>query len=266
MTIFAARWVSDVAGLQKLSRSALRGEGTEQITRMDAVRTAVERLPTRQAYAEELTRLWREAQDRFVAIGEYLTHAKETLAHGEYERMVESDLPFGRAVAHTLRTVAMAVREGRLAKLELPRSYTTAYFLATLEPDHLALARERGLVRHDVPRSIIDAFRRELRRPSGDHVYLELSRERARLWLQLTAIQARLAEIDGRIGPESKHVLEGEVASEPFSQSEEAVLTTSAEPMSKSSVVRRSVSRVAQEHNSVSGRKPSRKKQHPSQR
>lgn len=255
-----------MAGLQKLSRSALRGEGAEQTTRMDAVRTAAERLPTRQAYAEELTRLWREAQDRFVAIGEYLTHAKETLPHGEYERMVASDLPFGRAVAHTLRTVAMAVREGRLAKPELPRSYTTAYFLATLEPDHLALARERGIVRHDVPRSIVDAFRRELRRSPEDNVYLELTRERSRLQLQLTSIQARLAEIDGQIGYEATHVFEGEVASAPVPVPEDATLKAPADPSSKPSAVRHRVSRVAKEHSILSSRKLSRSKQRSPQR
>ena len=164
---------------------------------MEAVRIVVERLPSRQAYAEELTRLWREAQDRFVAIGEYLLQAKETLPHGEYEKMVEADLPFGRAVAHTLRTVAVAVNEGRLAKPELPRSYTTAYFLATLKPDHLALARERGLVRHDVPRSSVNAFRRELRGKDDEpNRRSRLANERERLNVQLAAIQTRLAEIE----------------------------------------------------------------------
>lgn len=186
-----------MSGLRKLSRSALRGEVGEQFQRMEAVRIVVERLPSRQAYAEELTRLWREAQDRFVAIGEYLLQAKETLPHGEYEKMVEADLPFGRAVAHTLRTVAVAVNEGRLAKPELPRSYTTAYFLATLKPDHLALARERGLVRHDVPRSSVNAFRRELRgRDDEPNRRSRLANERERLNVQLAAIQTRLAEIE----------------------------------------------------------------------
>lgn len=244
-----------MAGLQKLSRSALRGEGAEQTTRMDAVRTAVERLPSRQAYAEELTRLWREAQDRFVAIGEYLMHAKETLPHGEYERMVASDLPFGRAVAHTLRTVAMAVREGRLAKPELPRSYTTAYFLATLDPNHLALARERGLVRHDVPRSTIDAFRRELRHPAKNDRHSELSRERSRLRLQLKIIQARLREIDAQIGPEAEHVLEGEVTYEAAHAPKDAPSTTSTSPVLKQNSSQRVAGSVTREHASVSGRK-----------
>lgn len=193
-----------MSGLRKLSRSALRGEVGEQFQRMEAVRIVVERLPSRQAYAEELTRLWREAQDRFVAIGEYLLQAKETLPHGEYEKMVEADLPFGRAVAHTLRTVAVAVNEGRLAKPELPRSYTTAYFLATLKPDHLALARERGLVRHDVPRSSVNAFRRELRgRDDEPNRRSRLANERERLNVQLAAIQTRLAEIEQELQGET---------------------------------------------------------------
>lgn len=190
-----------MANLQKLSKSALRGEGGEQASRMEGVRTISERLPNRQAYVQELTRLWREAQDRFVAIGEYLLYAKEMLPHGEYEKMIASDLPFGRAVAHNLRTVAVAVREGRLSRPELPRSYTTAYFLATLEPNHLALARERGLVRHDVPRSSLNAFRRELKLPGPDGT-IDLVKERLRLKLQLQAIHARIAEIEREIGPE----------------------------------------------------------------
>lgn len=202
-----------MAGLQKLSKSTLRRDGAEQASRMEAVRTVVDRLSTREAYAAEVSRLWLEAQDRFVAIGEYLVHAKETLPHGEYEKMVAHDLPFGRAVAHVLRTVALAVSDGKIAKPELPRSYTTAYFLAALEPHHLALARERGLLRADVPRSAVDAFRRELRSNPVDRRG-DLTRERARLKKQMEAICARLAEIDADIGPDRDQtwsVIEDEV-------------------------------------------------------
>ena len=202
-----------MAGLQKLSRSALRRDGAEQAGRMEAVRTTAERLLTREAYAAEVSRLWHEAQDRFVAIGEYLVHAKATLPHGEYEKMVAHDLPFGRAVAHALRTVAFAVSDGKIAKPELPRSYTTAYFLAALKPDHLALARDRGLLRADVPRSAVDAFRRELRSGFGDR-HGKLSKERARLRKQMESILVRLAEIEADIGPDKDQnwsLTEGEV-------------------------------------------------------
>lgn len=180
---------------------------------MEAVRTTAERLSTREAYAAEVSRLWHEAQDRFVAIGEYLVHAKETLPHGEYEKMVAHDLPFGRAVAHALRTVAFAVSDGKIARPELPRSYTTAYFLAALKPHHLTIARERGLLRADVPRSAVDAFRREMRTGLGNRRD-ELSKERARLRRQMETIRARLAEIEADIGPDHDQVwplIEGEV-------------------------------------------------------
>ena len=131
-----------MAGLQKLSKSVLRRDGAEQASRMEAVRTTAERLSTREAYAAEVSRLWLEAQDRFVAIGEYLVHAKETLPYGEYEKL-----------------------------------------------------------RADVPRSAVDAFRRELRSNPGDRRG-ELTRERARLRKQIEAIRARLAEIEADIGPD----------------------------------------------------------------
>ena len=53
-----------------------------------------------EGYVREINRLWSEARDKFLAIGEYLVQAKETLPHGEYEKMIESRLPFkpgGRA-------------------------------------------------------------------------------------------------------------------------------------------------------------------------
>src|SRR3954451_16848228 len=75
-----------------------------------AARTQVSTLPTRhrmediinavvpqadvEGYVREINRLWNEARDKFLAIGEYLIQAKETLSHGEYEKMIETRLPF----------------------------------------------------------------------------------------------------------------------------------------------------------------------------
>lgn len=186
-----------MAALQKLSRSVLRSEGVEQTGRMEAVRNATERLASREAYAQELSRLWREAQERFVAIGEYLMYAKDTLPHGEYEKMIAHDLPFGRAVAHALRTVAVAINEGRIERIELPKSYTTAYYLVTLKPHQLQLAREQGLVHPDVARSKIDAFRRQIK--TGPDQRRKLLDEKRRLEKQLDTIRNRLLEIDTKL-------------------------------------------------------------------
>lgn len=201
--------------LQKLSRSALRADGSEQSSRMEHVRTAVVRLPDKTAYVAELSRLWRESCERFLAIGEYLLLAKEALPHGEYEQMVASELPFGRSVAHALKTVAEAVRAGRLAKAELPLSYATAYLLASMSPPHLDLARQRGLVRPNVTRAAITSFRTELRQETRSNPRAELlQKERLRLLREIELMQQRVAEIDAEVGREGL-VIDGEAVEEP---------------------------------------------------
>jgi hypothetical protein len=201
--------------LQKLSRSVLRADGSEQSSRMEHVRTAVVRLPDKAAYVAELSRLWRESCERFLAIGEYLLLAKEALPHGEYEQMVASELPFGRSVTHALKTVAEAVRAGRLAKAELPLSYATAYLLASMSPPHLDLARQRGLVRPNVTRAAITSFRTELRQETRSNPRAELlQKERLRLLREIELMQQRVAEIDAEVGREG-FVIEGDAAEEP---------------------------------------------------
>ncbi len=201
--------------LQKLSRSALRADGNEQSSRMEHVRTAVVRLPDKRAYVAELSRLWRESCERFLAIGEYLLLAKEALPHGEYEQMVASKLPFGRSVAHALKTVAESVRAGRLAKAELPLSYATAYLLASMSPPHLDLARQRGLVRPNVTRAAITSFRTELRQETRSNPPAELlQKERLRLLREIELMQQRVAEIDAEVGREGL-VIDGDAVEEP---------------------------------------------------
>src|SRR5687768_13968648 len=53
-------------------------------------------------YVREISRLWNEAKDKFLAIGEYLSLAKRQLAHGEYEAMIRLQLPFGKSAAHRM--------------------------------------------------------------------------------------------------------------------------------------------------------------------
>ena len=51
----------------------------------------------------------------------------------------------------------------RLDAQHAPRDWTTAYQLATLSEDEFALAKERGLVRRDLVRRELEAFRRQIR-------------------------------------------------------------------------------------------------------
>jgi hypothetical protein len=145
----------------------------------------------------EVSKLWQEAQERFLTIGRYLVRAKQQFK-GSFERDILPQLPFGKQVAFQLRTVAAAVDGGKVDERVLPRSYSTAYSLVTLEDEHLAVARSRNLVRPDVVRSELEAFRREMRMAHsiGSEQVAALELEQRQLVRDLERIQRRLQVID----------------------------------------------------------------------
>lgn len=147
-------------------------------------------------YTREITRLWSEAREKFLAIGEYLMHAKRTLAHGEYELMIRSRLPFNTSAAHKMRAVAEAVHEGRILRDQLPHSYATAYEITLLSEREFQVALSRGLLRPDVYLREIQTLRAELRAPIGPQKRIALIRERDRLAREYERIHARMNEID----------------------------------------------------------------------
>lgn len=199
-----------------LNRRALERQREAEEAAEPTLRTQVTMLPTRhrmegivnavvpqanvEDYVREINRLWNEARDKFLAIGEYLIQAKETLPHGEYEKMIEIRLPFKPAAALRIRTVAEAVRRERLRREEVPCSYNTAYELTLLAPDELEEAKARNLVRPDVYLREIKAFRAEMRKSFSLDRHVALRRERARILREMDHLRTRLAEIDHEIG------------------------------------------------------------------
>ena len=186
--------------------------------RLDVLSNSVLDLQSEAEVVDEVTKLWHEAQEKFLAIGRYLVRAKARFA-GEYERTILPKLPFGRQVAFQLRTVAAAVDSGKVEEDVLPRSYSTAYALVTLEAGHLQLARSRNLVRPDVARSEIEAFRREILQLSGPHRLVALARERQRLARELDRLRKRMAELDAELCRAEGNILEeSAVADQPASR------------------------------------------------
>jgi hypothetical protein len=192
---------------RKLSLSRIRQNADEedialpspQAERMQSVAIAATELETKAEYVLEIGRLWSQAQDRFLQIGNYLVFAKKKLKHGEYERMISDELPFQRSVAHALKAVAEAVRDERLFKDELPNSYSTAYLLTSLPDDGIEEARTRGLVGPDVRRSRVAEFCREFRLKSALNTsppQTRLLKERDALLLQRRRIDERLAQVE----------------------------------------------------------------------
>ncbi len=112
---------------------------------------------------------WQRAGKAFLRIGRLLLEAERKLSKAEYDSLIEGSgrlLPFGRTVAVQLRRVAQAVDSRRLPEDRCPSAYSVAYSLVTLPDEHLRLADERNLIRPDVRREEIKAFRAELNRQS----------------------------------------------------------------------------------------------------
>lgn len=158
-------------------------------------------LKTRDEFGKEISRLYREMTAKFWVIGRYLQKAKSVLAHGEYNAMVKRDLPFTPEAARKIVLATRAVDSGTLPGDRLPNSWSNVYLLSTLSEDDLEVAEQQGLIRPDVKRRDILSFKKSR---TEIHVseYERLRTEREKLLAEAQRIQARLAEIDSKIGGE----------------------------------------------------------------
>jgi hypothetical protein len=149
---------------------------------------------------------WARARQSFVAIGKALLAAEDALSPEEFRQLSKNTgrvFPFSETTATQLRQVARAVVSGRLAEDEMPGSYSVAYQIALMDPSTIEIARSRHLVRPDVTRTELIAFRREVNttvnpdRPRSKGRPVES--ERARLQRLRTELALKIAEIDSRL-------------------------------------------------------------------
>jgi hypothetical protein len=106
---------------------------------------------TRAQWAKRMDQAWTEVASGAIAaciqIGRELIAAKRELAHGEFQKMVERDLPFGPRTARRLMAIA---RDDRLTNPNimpaLPPSWRTLYELTRLDIDHFDDLLSRGVI------------------------------------------------------------------------------------------------------------------------
>ena len=132
---------------------------------LPSTQPVVTELRTVDDFASEIGRLWRESHERFIQIGEYLEQAKERLQHGEFIAMVDSQLPFGRKTVHQLMTAAKAIKTGIIPPDLAPPSYSTVYLITTLPEEERQQAIDEGVIRPDMRRADLTAFKRARRTP-----------------------------------------------------------------------------------------------------
>jgi hypothetical protein len=162
---------------------------------------------TRQEFAQEIRYHWNRSRKEFLSIGRYLNRAKEILPHGDFEAMIESDMPFSVETAFRFRAVAEAVDTGRLSLEVLPGAESVAYQIVTMTPDELERAKAEGLIRPDVTRRQLIDFKRSLRPPKD----VTPNDRRRQLLAEYARLRARMAEVrdelrrDHGIDPEHDH-------------------------------------------------------------
>ena len=167
--------------------------------RTDILRYAIADHDSAAAYARDISRLWRETQRAFLAIGRNLVRAKERLPRGEFERMVSNELPFGVSLAYQLRMIAEMVDTGRVLEAELPTNATTAYQLAVLSSTELAEARQMGLVRPDLKRPEIISWKRERACAVLGSNSERIARERDRILRRMAALDEERARLEAEL-------------------------------------------------------------------
>jgi hypothetical protein len=161
-----------------------------QPSQTEVLRRAIVAFASVDDYVREIETLWGEAAETFLLIGRWLNKAKETLAHGEYQRMVEEKLPFDRSRAYQLRQVALMVDKGWVAETDLPRSSGTAFLFASLDNKALIKAKQEGVLRPDARRQDVIEWKRQI---------LGTPQNEAERRKRLAALQARIEKYKSQL-------------------------------------------------------------------
>lgn len=150
-------------------------------------------------YAEVIRTLFREAEERFVQIGMFLEEAKAKLQHGEFQELINSRLPFGPRAAQMMRAAAKAIKYGMIPLDIVPPSYSVVYQITTLTDTERQQAVEEGVIRLDMRREDITAFKKRVRTPVAPEVETKRA-ELARLVAEQERIAARIAALRAELG------------------------------------------------------------------
>jgi|SRR5580692_2119267 N6-adenosine-specific RNA methylase IME4 len=106
---------------------------------------------TAQVWANRITTCWRASFEGILETGHLLIAAKEALEHGEFEKMIRSELPFKTNTAQRLMAIARDERISNTANSPLlPPVWTTLYDLTKLDDDKFEERVKDGTIRPDM--------------------------------------------------------------------------------------------------------------------
>ena len=150
-------------------------------------------------YSMLISRLWKESHARFVKIGEILEEVRSRFPHGDYIRMVEQELPFGRGVAFQLMAAARAIKDGTIPADLAPPSYSTVYLLSTMSLEARQKALAEGAIKPEMRREDAIRLKKKYQNPALRDENKE--KELRRLLAERERIERRIEELQNEIGP-----------------------------------------------------------------
>lgn len=124
------------------------------------------------AWAARITACWRASVEGILEVGRLITAAKLVLPEGQFESMIEAELPFTARTAQRLMAIAADERLGDPTHVSLlPPAWGTLYELTKLTDEQFAEAVSDGKIRPDVERTEIVALRKAIRNEPGQQAY-----------------------------------------------------------------------------------------------
>lgn len=115
----------------------------------------------------EISTAWSSVLKGIFTTGDLLVAAKASLAHGAFEAMVRSQLPFNERTAQRLMAIAADNRLRKASRASLlPRSWTTLYELSRLDDATLERALSDGTVSPKLTREEAEGLRRPASTPA----------------------------------------------------------------------------------------------------
>jgi N6-adenosine-specific RNA methylase IME4 len=117
------------------------------------------------AWAARIAAAWRATIDGILAVGRLLREAKAQLPHGEFETMIERELPFKPRTAQRLMKIAADERLSNPTHVPLlPPHWGTLYELTKLNDEQFATKIAAGAIHPELERrDLVEASKRERR-------------------------------------------------------------------------------------------------------
>lgn len=138
---------------------------------MATTQTAITNARSRQQWAEIIGADWRQSIESIIQTGRDLIAAKSELPHGEFMKMVESELPFKRTLADDLMRVANHPQISNYRNSgNLPATFSVLVELASLSEEQFLDAQEKGLITPDLKVKPARSIARAYSKPEGDVV------------------------------------------------------------------------------------------------